>query len=156
MQIWPVHTGLQYIYISTCVPCLLLRFDIKLGFAPQPVLLLLSAREVIVNQTHTPSYLCLVILLTKFKGSLVSDSYLPTFSPSSARAPGVYIVAILSWRLTCTRPGWRTLTLWPSMTFYSPSTGFHGILWPDWKVELYFPKWPYFPTVTCLSSAGGI
>ena len=61
---------------------LLLRFDIKLGFIPRPVLLLLSAREAIVNQTRTPSYLCLVILLTKFKGSLVSDSSTPTFSPS--------------------------------------------------------------------------
>ena len=96
VQTWPVRTGLQYIYVSTCVPCSLLRFDIKLGFTPRPVLLLLSAREAIVNQTHTPFYLCLVILLTKFKGSLVSDPYPPTFSPSSARAPGVLIVAILS------------------------------------------------------------
>ena len=96
VQTWPVRTGLQYIYVSTCVPCSLLRFDIELGFAPQPALLLLSAREVIVNQTRTPSYLCLVTLLTKFKGFLVSDPYYPTFSPSSARAPGVIIVAILS------------------------------------------------------------
>ena len=78
------------------MPSLLLRFDIELGFAPQLVLLLLSAREAIINQTCTPSYLCLVILLTKFQASLVSDPYLPTFSPSSARAPGVFIVAILS------------------------------------------------------------
>ena len=56
-----MHTGPQYIYVSTYVLCLLLRFDIKLGFIPQLVLLLLSAREAIVNQTHTPSYLCLVI-----------------------------------------------------------------------------------------------
>ena len=84
------------IYTSLPVPSLLLRFDIKLCFAPRPALLLLSAREAIFNQTRTPSYLCLVILLTKFKGSLVSDSFHPTFSPSSARAPGVFIVAILS------------------------------------------------------------
>ena len=96
MQTWPVCTGLQYIYVSTCVPCSLLRFDIELGFTPRPALLLLSAREAIFNQTRTPSNLCLVILLTKFKGFLVSDPYYPTFSPSSARAPGVIIVAILS------------------------------------------------------------
>ena len=61
-----MRTGPQYIYVSTCVPCLSLRFDIELGFIPQLALLLLSAREAIVNQTRTPSYLCLVILLTKF------------------------------------------------------------------------------------------
>ena len=84
-----------YLY-QPSVPCLLPRFDIELGFIPRPALLLLSAREAIVNQTRATSYLCLVIFLTKFKGSLVSDSYLPTFSPSSARAPGVITVAILS------------------------------------------------------------
>ena len=64
-------TGLQYIYVSTCVPCSLLRFDIKLGFTPRPVLLLLSAREAIFNQTWSTSYLCLATPLTKFKGFLV-------------------------------------------------------------------------------------
>ena len=47
-----MHTGLQYIYISTCVLCSLLRFDIELGFIPQLALLLLSAREAIINQTR--------------------------------------------------------------------------------------------------------
>ena len=84
-----------YLYRPS-VPCLLPRFDIELGFTPRLALLLLSAREAIFNQTRTPSYLCLVILLTKFKGFLVSDSHLSTFSPSSARAPGVVIVASLS------------------------------------------------------------
>ena len=75
------------------------RFDIELGFIPRLALLLLSAREAIVNQTHTSSNLCLVIFLTKFQASLVSDPFYPTFSPSSARAPGVTYIAILSWRL---------------------------------------------------------
>ena len=86
----------MYIYLYTCVPCLSLRFDIELGFAPRLALLLLSAREVIFNQTRTPSYLCLVILLTKFKGSLVSDSYHPTFSPSQQGLLELLFVAILS------------------------------------------------------------
>ena len=84
-----------YLYRPS-VPCLLPRFDIELGFTPRPALLLLSAREAVFNQTRTPSYLCLVILLTKFQAFLVSDPSNPTFSPSSARAPGVIFVAILS------------------------------------------------------------
>ena len=54
-----MRTGLQYIYVSTCVPYSLLRFDIELGFILQLALLLLSAREAIVNQTYATSYLYL-------------------------------------------------------------------------------------------------
>ena len=79
-----------YLY-QPSVPCLLPRFDVELGFAPRPVLLLLSAREAIINQTCTPSYLCLVIFLTKFKGSLVSDPYRPTFSPSQQGLLELYL-----------------------------------------------------------------
>ena len=98
VQTWSVRrvSVASLVYKPQTDSAVILRFDIELGFAPRPVLLLLSAREAIVNQTRTPSYLCLVILLTKFKGSLVSDSYYPTFSPLSARAPGVLIVVILS------------------------------------------------------------
>ena len=110
VQTWPVCTGLQYIYVSTCVPCSLLRFDIKLGFAPRLVLLLLSAREAIVNQTWSTSYLCLATTLTKFQGSLAIEtinSYLQ--SPSAAGSWSFYCCDSLL-KADLYRPGWRTLT----------------------------------------------
>ena len=83
-----------YLYRPS-VPCLLPRFDIELGFTPRPALLLLPAREAIFNQTHATSYLCLVILLTKFKGFLVSDpSLLPSVPPS--KGSWSFIIVILS------------------------------------------------------------
>ena len=56
-----VSAQLLVVYKYSTQACLFLRFDIELGFTHQPVLLLLSAREAIVNQTRTPSNLCLVI-----------------------------------------------------------------------------------------------
>ena len=82
-----VHAYQEELYLyQPSVPCLLPRFDVELGFAPRPVLLLLSAREAIVNQTRTSSNLCLVILLTKFQASLVSD---PSTLPSVPHLQGL-------------------------------------------------------------------